>query len=118
MSRRELYVLPVFIDRSLREAGGVETWRVVVEESSTSGPVTRTNRPTDREVRAELDPGARCSEIAVAGRTSASSAADANRRALQLAKTLACGAAVACPGITVCIGGAACPLGLKESAQG
>lgn len=113
MSQRELYVLPVFVDLSIR-AGVVETWRVVVEESSTFGPVTRTNRPTDREVRAERDPDARCAEVAVAGRTSASSAVGANKRALQLAKSIACGAAVACPGITACIGGAACPFGLKE----
>jgi hypothetical protein len=116
VSRRELYVLPVFIDRALREAGGVETWRVVIEESSTFGSVTRTNRPTDREVRAERNPDGRCVEVVVAGRASVISDAHANRRALKLAKNLACGSAVTCPGITACIEGAACPLGLKENA--
>lgn len=106
--KRTLYVIPC-----KREFVGVETWRVVVDATSTTGPITRTNKATDYKVQAERDPDVVCKEIAIAGETNHSSAVAANKHAHNLAKVLACGSAVACLGIVTCIKGAVCPYGLK-----
>lgn len=108
VSRKTLHVIPV-----RREMTRIETWQVVLDESSTLGPVTRTNRPTDRRVRAERDPDQVCAEVAIAGETSVQSAVMAKRHAQDLAKVLACGSAVECPGISSCVAGAKCPYDLK-----
>ena len=110
--KRTLYVIPLHRYRGISDFS--ETWRVIVEGKTADGrPVTRVHKANEFVVRAERDPDNMCAEVAIAGETSAESTVTANRRALALAKVLACGYAVECPGIVACSGGSPCPYGLK-----
>jgi hypothetical protein len=88
----------------------VETWRVVIElETSAGSKNTYT-------VNAERDPDAVCAEVATLGRRAVGKSLGlARERARRVARGLACGAALMCPGIVACIEGAPCPFGIRRA---